>query len=127
MNVAFGKKGEDIASAFLQKSGYQILSRNYRSGRNEIDLITRKDDVIAFVEVKIRRSLKYGHPAEAVTKAKQKEIIKAAQYFIKDHPHQGVDYRFDVVAIILDESKKNSFNEASEDIFFIEDAFRLYS
>ncbi|ACF13845.1 protein of unknown function UPF0102 [Chloroherpeton thalassium ATCC 35110] len=123
-NVAFGKKGEDMASAFLKKCGYQILRRNYRSGNNEIDLITKKDNIVAFVEVKTRHNLNYGHPAEAVTLSKQKELIKAAQNFINDNPSQGVDYRFDVVAIILDESKRNAFNEPCEDIFFIEDAFR---
>ena len=126
-NVVFGKKGEEIASNFLKKRGYEILTRNYRSGRSEIDLITMKGNTVAFVEVKTRHNLNYGHPAEAVTESKQREIIKAAKKFIQEHPHQGIDYRFDVVAIILDESKRNSFNEPSEDIFFIEDAFRAMS
>lgn len=120
-----GKRGEEIACDYLKKRGYQILARNYRSGRNEIDVITRKDNVISFVEVKTRRNEKFGHPIEAVSENKQREILKAVQSYIHENPADGVDYRFDVIAIIENDSNCQ-FNEVSRDIFFIEDAFRVH-
>ncbi len=124
--IDIGKQGEDIACSYLKKNGFIILERNYRCGRNEIDIIAQKDNTISFVEVKTRHDTSYGHPAEAITEVKQKEILKAVQCYVKDNHRPGQHYRFDVVAIVLDEKKKNQFNETSEDIFFIEDAFRVH-
>jgi len=124
-NVKTGKDGEELACKFLTNNGYRIIERNYRCGRNEIDIIAQKDDTISFVEVKSRHSLSYGHPAEAITEVKQKEILKAVQCYVKDNHKPGQNYRFDVIAIVLDEAKRNQFNETAEDIFFIEDAFRV--
>ena len=74
-----GKAGEEAAVQFLRQHGYRILERNYRCRFGEIDLIARDGPMLAFVEVKTRRSQKYGPPAAAVTFQKQRHLIKASQ------------------------------------------------
>ncbi|MCS7013370.1 MAG: YraN family protein [Chloroherpetonaceae bacterium] len=113
-----GQRGEALAAEFLKAKGFEILAQNYRCGRNEIDLIAKRNNVISFVEVKTRRSYEFGHPAEAVTKSKQREIAKAALCYIERAAHQGVTYRFDVVAVML--------HHTPPAIELIEDAFRIF-
>jgi putative endonuclease len=64
-----GAWGEDLALRYLIQHGYTLLDRNYRTRRGEIDLIVRKDDILVFVEVKLRRQTAFGDPLEAVTPA----------------------------------------------------------
>ena len=96
-----GKRGEKAAVSFLQKKGYQILEINYRNRLGEIDIIARYQKTICFVEVKTRQSIHYGSPYEAVTKIKQRKIIKIAQYYLSQNNAIDVNIRFDVVAIYL--------------------------
>ena len=70
----FGRRGEDAACAYLLRHGYSIVERNYRCRRGEIDIIAAKDGGAVFVELKTRRSLKFGTPGMAVTYAKQQNI-----------------------------------------------------
>ncbi|MBC8044256.1 MAG: YraN family protein [Rhizobacter sp.] len=114
----FGKQSEDLACEYLRERGFEILHRNYRYGKNEIDIITKRANTVSFVEVKARRSTAYGHPAEAVTKTKQKEIVKVATYFIAQQTNSTLDYRFDVLTIL--------HTAQTLDISFIEDAFRVF-
>lgn len=82
-NLQIGRIGEDLATAMLQEKGYEILCRNYRSRRGEIDVVAlnTKHKILCFVEVKTRTSLQYGTPAESVTQLKQKKIrLAAADY-----------------------------------------------
>jgi putative endonuclease len=113
----FGRYGEDLAEKFLKENGFTILSRNYRCGKNELDFIAQRKSIVSFVEVKTRHGDAFGHPAEAVTRAKQKEMAKAADCYIQRNPRSDVDYRFDIVAIII--------RNQTPDFTFIEDAFRL--
>lgn len=117
-NTSFGAFGEDLAAEFLKKNGFEILVRNFRCGKNEIDLIAKKGTTISFVEVKIRKGLEFGHAAEAVTRAKQSELAKAAECYLRKFPNSADLYRFDVVAITMTRGE-------APDILFIEDAFRL--
>ncbi|MDX2127673.1 MAG: YraN family protein [Chloroherpetonaceae bacterium] len=117
-NQSLGRSGEEIAAHHLTQKGYKVLERNFRCGKNEVDLIIRKDEVIAFVEVKLRRSTGYGHPLEAITIAKQKELAKAAECYIRKFPSSNTIYRFDVVGILAD--------GIQEEITHLEDAFRLF-
>lgn len=119
-NTSFGAFGENLAAEFLTKKGFEILARNFRCGKNEIDLIVKKDNVISFVEVKTRRGLEFGHAAEAVTRAKQKELAKAAECYLRKLQTHADLYRFDVIAITM-------MSGEAPDILFIEDAFRLMS
>lgn len=93
-----GYAGETAVCKFLRKNGYEILKRNYTIRGGEIDIIARKNDCIAFVEVKTRRLDALQSGEEAVTKSKQKRIIKTAQrYFsLLDKPCNG---RFDVAVV----------------------------
>lgn len=93
--------GEKFAAEHLKTLGYQILAKNYRYKRGEIDLIAKQDDRIVFVEVKTRRSLKYGLPQYAVTMPKQRQISKIALAFLQAQDLLDTPCRFDVIAIHL--------------------------
>ncbi len=98
---AAGSVGEGIAAQYLKSNGYRILQKNYKSGHGEIDIIAEKDDMIAFVEVKMRDERNYpgfGRPALAVTKSKMKNIIFTAKvYMLKSR--SKLTPRFDVIEI----------------------------
>jgi len=96
-----GKSGERIASAYLQKNGYIILSKNYRRKCGEIDIIARQGDYLVFIEVKTRTTTSHGHPLEAVTQRKQKQISKVAQYYLAENNLFDTAARFDVVAVTI--------------------------
>jgi len=95
----FGDKGESIAVKQLKKEGYKILKRNYRTKLGEIDIIAEEGGVITFIEVKARKSEKYGTPRHAVTPAKQKKISMVALSYLKETNQFGKKARFDVVTI----------------------------
>jgi putative endonuclease len=96
-----GDKGEEDAVHFLCANGYEVLSRNYRYGRGEIDIIAQKDDVLIFVEVKTRKNAEYGYPETFVTESQQERIYLAAEEFTINKAWPG-DIRFDIIAILLD-------------------------
>ena len=98
-NIA--KLGEKLAVEHLKTQGYQILAENYRFRRGEIDIIAKHEKRIVFVEVKTRRSLKYGLPQSAVTKQKQRQISKVALAYLQTHNLIDTPCRFDVIAIQL--------------------------
>lgn len=105
-----GKQGEDLASSFLQKLGYEILEQNYRYKRSEVDLIVKKGDFLVFVEVKKRKNADYGYPEAAVTEKKATMVHAAAVYYTELLKWQR-HIRFDIVAI------------SAQDIVHFEDAF----
>jgi len=78
-----------------------VLARNYRMGHKEIDLVARRGEVVAFVEVKTRAGHGYGHPLEAITWKKRREIAQVAATWIDRHGRPDYVYRFDAVAILL--------------------------
>ena len=78
-----GRQGEDCAARFLERKGYRILARNYRTRFGEIDLIAQQGEFLAFVEVKTRTENGWGRPAEAVSAAKQRRILLAAQEYLQ--------------------------------------------
>lgn len=94
-----GQKGEDLAADHLKNAGYKILSRNWKWGKNEIDIIAENHDFIVFAEVKTRNDDFQMHPVTAVTKDKQKSIIWAANGYLQKF---GVDKesRFDIITVI---------------------------
>lgn len=106
MPQGFGKEGEDIAADYLQRKGYKILHRNYRTPLGEADMIVSDNDVLVFVEVKARTGTAFGQPFEAVNFRKQAKIRKIALYYLKVHKAEK-PVRFDVVSII----SKNGKNE----------------
>jgi len=94
-----GKKGEDVAADHLKKAGYRILFRNWKWGKNEIDLIAEHKDQIVFVEVKTRNEDYQMHPVTAITAEKQKSIIYAADGYLQKF-NIDKESRFDIITII---------------------------
>ena len=96
-----GAQGEEQAARWYRRHGYVVVARNWRSRHGEIDLICRQGSLVVVAEVKTRRSDAYGHPAEAVTPAKQQRIRRlAAAWLAEQPPESNREVRFDVVAIL---------------------------
>lgn len=102
-SVDLGKKGELFAARYLQKKGYRIIERSYRSVLGEIDIVAKKDDILVFVEVKTRRDEKFGKPFESVTKEKQAKIVRIAESYYSNRKYGDLTCRFDVVSIEVKE------------------------
>ncbi|MEZ5199070.1 MAG: YraN family protein [Bacteroidales bacterium] len=109
-----GKKGEDIATRYLAGKGYQIIERNWRTGKDEIDIIAEKDKKLIIVEVKTRSTSSYGEPEESVTIHKQRFLIRAANEYVNSKEVDN-EIRFDIISIIIESNKQT--------IRHIEDAF----
>lgn len=112
-----GRAFEDVAAAWLEARGWTVLERNVRFQRREVDLVARRGTVVAFVEVKGRRSSRYGRPEEAVTGRKRREIERVAHWWIARHPDPHALYRFDVIAI-------EPTGNGGMDLRHLEDAWR---
>ena len=114
--MKLGQRGEDLAASYLQKQGYKIIQRNYKTMIGEIDIIARDRDDLVFIEVKTRESLEYGHPFESVNKNKRRKIANVAMLYLKrlkDIP----PCRFDVVSVYYEQGRAE-FN-------LIQDAFEM--
>ena len=115
-----GEKGESLAARFLKKNGYKIIEQNYRTQLGEIDIIAKEKKTIVFVEVKSRRSTRFGNPKWAVTPQKQRKISMVALYYLKTTEQTNAKARFDVVAITANRDQpqieivKNAFELAYE-------------
>ena len=116
----FGEKGESLAAWYLKKNGYKIIEQNYRTQLGEIDIIAKEKKTIVFVEVKARRSMRFGNPKWAVTPKKQRKISMVALYYLKTTNQINTKARFDVVAITSNQDQpqieivKNAFELAYE-------------
>lgn len=100
-----GKFGEDIASKYLEAKGYKIKERNYRTFLGEIDIVCEYKGNIIFVEVKTRRSNKFGYPEEAVNFIKQQKIIKNALCYLSKYHLWKKNCCFDVISINISNHK----------------------
>ena len=104
-NRTIGNLGERAAAKFLKKNGYKIIEKNYVMQDAEIDIIARKKDILAFVEVKTRSmkwlGLKEARPASSVTPEKQRKILKVASRFI-GYKYTDMKKRFDVIEVYID-------------------------
>ena len=116
----FGTKSENLAAWYLKENGYKIIEQNYRNRMGEIDIIARDKKTIVFVEVKSRRSIRFGSPKWAVTPKKQRKISMVALYYLKTTNQTDAKARFDVVAITVNRDEpqieivKNAFDLAYE-------------
>ena len=115
-----GENSETLAAWFLRQNGYKIIEQNYRNRMGEIDIIAQDRKTIVFVEVKSRRSVRYGSPKFAVTPKKQRTMSRVALYYLKTTKQTDAKARFDVVAIISNRDEpqieivKNAFDLAYE-------------
>jgi putative endonuclease len=96
---SLGRRGEQYAAQYLTNHGYVVRARNWRCPVGEIDLVTEKDGVLIFVEVRTRRSDRLGTPEESITPAKRARLIAAAQTYLDEQGQADRDWRIDVVAI----------------------------
>lgn len=94
-----GKSGETLAADELERRGYAILDRRYRTRHGEIDIVARDGETIVFVEVKARTTGERGRAAEAVTASKQRKLVSMAVDYLARHGLHDRPCRFDVVAI----------------------------
>ncbi|MCX6304186.1 MAG: YraN family protein [Bacteroidetes bacterium] len=99
-HIELGRAGEAIALAHLEGKGYRILERNWRFGREEIDIIARDGNFIVIVEVKTRSSNVFAEPEASVTRAKQRILVRAANAYVNYRRLQG-EVRFDIVTVLI--------------------------
>jgi len=112
-----GLAGEREAMEYLRARGWTVLDHRFRMGRLEVDLVARRGQLVAFVEVKTRSGAGFGTPAEAVTWSKRREIVRVARAWMDRYGHPGDVYRFDVIGILVSET-------GAARVQHIEDAFR---
>jgi putative endonuclease len=98
---AFGMQGERIAERWLRRDGWVVVHRRFRNGRRDIDLVVRREQTVAFVEVKARKGEDFGGPVEAVDWRKQRELTRSAKVWIDRHGQPAESYRFDVLGVLV--------------------------
>ena len=113
-NQKIGQWGEEIASAFLQKQGYQLVDQNLRTPYGEIDLIVRRGEITVFVEVKTRTSARYGYPEDSINLRKQEHMLAAAEYYSQEN--ELSHWRIDAISVEGKPSKKEPKITHFEDI-----------
>ena len=96
----FGRRGEELALAFYKENQYTILEKNWQSNHLELDIIVKNDEYIVFCEVKARSSNALLEPQQAVTSQKQRNIIRAANFYVLKH-HITLEVRFDIISILF--------------------------
>ena len=109
-----GKEGEELAVKHLLKTGYKIVARNFRFQKAEVDIIARKENILAIIEVKTRSTPDCGDPQNFLKQKQIRLLVKAVDHFVNEHK-LDVEVRFDIVAIIK--------NKAGTRIEHLEDAF----
>lgn len=107
-----GDFGEEITAEYLENNGYRIIDRNYSKPFGEIDIIAIKDDLIAFVEVKTRKSDDFAYAAEAVDFYKQQRIRRASQAYLMEKNMSDFLMTFDIAEVYLDTRKINYIENA---------------
>ncbi len=110
-----GNQGEALAAIYLTQNGYSILHQNWRHSRWEVDIIAEKEGILHFVEVKTRRTQKFGHPEENVDRKKIQNLINAAEEYLYQQP-QWKRIQFDILAITI-------LKDEPVEYFLIEDVY----
>lgn len=100
-NKKLGKIGEEKAQKYLKRNGWKILDKNYKNPFGEIDIVAKKGEVTAFIEVKTRLSDLFGSPSEAVSFARQTKYIRGANYYFAGGDTDTV-VRFDIIEVFKD-------------------------
>jgi putative endonuclease len=113
-----GLWGEQVALAYLTSCGWNVEAHRFKLGRHDLDLIIRRGPVVAFVEVKTRRSADFGTPLEAVGRSKQRTLAKVAELWRLRFGREEDTYRFDLVAVYDN-------RPGEPQVEHVEDAWRL--
>lgn len=98
-----GREGEKYAADYLEEQGYVILDRNWMCGHKDLDIVAVKDGTLVFVEVKTRTGMEWGDPEDSVTDKKIRNIVHAADAYIR-YRCLDMDVRFDIISIIMDDT-----------------------
>jgi putative endonuclease len=110
-----GTLGEQMAASYFTNAGYHIIEKNWRHSHWEVDLIATKDNILHFIEVKTRRTKKFGLPEENVTKKKIQYLINASAEYLHLHP-EWKRVQFDILAITM-------IKDEPVEYFLIEDVY----
>ena len=110
-----GTTGEIMAAKYLTQNGFALVHQNWRHSHWEVDIIASKENVLHFIEVKTRRTKKFGHPEEAVSKKKIQNLINAAEEYLYQFP-QWKRIQFDILSITILKNQPVEY-------FFIEDVY----
>ena len=113
-----GEKGEYLAGLFLERQGYRIIGKNYRTRYGEIDIIGMDKGCVSFIEVRTGDSKKFAMPEDSIDRRKQGKIARSALSYIKARHLEDQDCRFDVVCV-------EGVNSDSPEIRLIKNAFEL--
>lgn len=105
-----GNQGEEYVMRFLEKEGYTIRARNYRTARGEIDIIAERDEIVAFIEVKTRSTEPF-ELSTIITPTKKRRIILAARAYCSAQQIYHRSLRFDVAVVILDQDRPLTYYE----------------
>lgn len=103
-NKELGRRGEEAAANFLERRGFVILERNWTCFAGEADIIASDGEVLVFAEVKTRRGIRKGFPAEAVNANKRDRYERIALAYVQDHFYGEITVRFDVISIVVMDS-----------------------
>jgi putative endonuclease len=112
-----GRQAEEAVARHLWWRGYQIVERNYRTRHGEIDLIVRKGDTLAFVEVRSRAETSLVAPKDTVTPAKERRIDAAASAFMKAKRLAGLSVRYDIAEVFTDDRGRPARIDILENAF----------
>jgi len=115
--LEIGKRGELLAYKNLKRKGYEILETNWRYRKAEIDLITRKDGILIFIEVKCRSSTRYGQPEDFVSEDQEARIIDAAQRYMEEINYDW-EIRFDIISILIDKGGNYTLKHIKDAFFY---------
>ncbi len=113
-----GQWGEALVAEDLRQKGWVIAATNFRCRMGELDIVAKRGNYLAFVEVKLRKNSRFGAACEAVTVSKQRKLRTAAQYYLLTHP-SGLQPRFDVAEVYAPQG----IHTEKPDIYYIENAF----
>lgn len=100
-----GNLGEDAAENYLKQLGYAVIEKNFYYRHGEIDIIAKDGSTLVFVEVKSRRSERFGKPEESVTPKKQEMLRRTAEGYVESKNLTNIDCRFDVVSVLMRDGK----------------------
>jgi putative endonuclease len=123
-NRFFGDLGERLAVKALRRGGLKVLYRNFRAPKGgEVDIVCREGEWLVFVEVKTRSSTDFGRPVRAVDEAKQVLIVRGGLAWLRELNHPDVNFRFDVVEVVLEEGKPPQI-EHLRNVFQMPESYR---
>ena len=111
----FGKAGEQMAAEWLEQRGFQLIFRNWKFARYEVDIIAARVDILHFIEVKSRHNDLFGKPEDWVNKKKGSHMLSAGEAFQHKFPQWKL-IQYDILSILLTPDGKRDF-------FFIEDVY----